>query len=178
MLSAAEANLAAVAAADPPTFASVIAPLMAPPHYKTNPLVCQSKFLAHCSTVPEVRAAAEAAGKAFAGFKAASRSRADVFAKVTAFAATAECAALGEYETHFVEALVADFKRGGLALSSGDRTELQRLLDEDAAACAAFGKNLGEDATSLFFSPAQLEGLLACPRRSWRSVRGTTAWSS
>ena len=62
MLSAAEANLAAVAAAEPPTFASVIAPLMAPPHYKTNPLVCQSKFLAHCSTVPEVRAAAEAAG--------------------------------------------------------------------------------------------------------------------
>ena len=142
MLSAAEANLAAVAAAEPPTFASVIAPLMAPPHYKTNPLVCQSKFLAHCSTVPEVRTAAEAAGKAFAGFKAASRSRADVFAKVTAFAATAECAALGEYETHFVEALVADFKRGGLALSSEDRTELQRLLDEDAAACAALGKNL------------------------------------
>ena len=70
MLSAAEANLAAVAAAEPPTFASVIAPLMAPPHYKTNPLVCQSKFLAHCSTVPEVRAAAEAAGKAFAAFKA------------------------------------------------------------------------------------------------------------
>ena len=25
--------------------------------------------------------------------------------------------------------------------------------------CAAFGKNLGEDATTLFFSPAQLEGL-------------------
>ena len=132
MLSAAEANLAAVAAAEPPTFASVIAPLMAPPHYKTNPLVCQSKFLAHCSTVPEVRAAAEAAGKAFAAFKAASRSRADVFAKVQAFAATAECAALGEYETHFVDALVADFKRGGLALSDEKRAKLQQLLDADA----------------------------------------------
>lgn len=41
VLEAAAANLDAAAAAEPPTFASVIAPLMMPPNYKTNPLVCQ-----------------------------------------------------------------------------------------------------------------------------------------
>lgn len=158
VLAAAEANMAAVASADPPTFATVIAPLMAPPHYKTNPLVCQSKFLSHCSTDPAVRAAAEAAGKKFFAFKAASRSRADVFAKVQAFAETAECAALGEYEKHYVDALLADFRRGGLALSAEGRAELQRLLDADAAACAKYGSNLGVDATQLKLDPAALEG--------------------
>ena len=161
MLAAAAANLDAVAAVPDAevSFANVIRPLMLAPNYKTNHLVCQSKFQQHCSTDEAVRAAAEEAGKKFAAFKAAAKTRADVFAKVEAFAATPAAGALPTYEAHFVSALQQDFKRGGLALSDEDRAKLQQLLDADAAACAAFGKNLGDDATTLFFKPAQLEGL-------------------
>ena len=161
VLVAAEANLAAVAAADPPTFATVIKPLMLAPNYKTNVLVCQSKFLQHGSPNAELREVAESAGKKFAAFKAKSRTRADIFAKVQEFAATAECAALATYERHFVDALLRDFKRGGLALSADDRTELQRLLDADSAACSAYGSNLGNDKTKLLVTPEELDGLPA-----------------
>ena len=159
VLADAEANLAAVASAEPPTFETVIHPLMCPPNYKTNHLVCQAKFLQHASTNAQVRAAAEEAGKQFAAFKAASRRNSAVYAKVKAFAATAECAALGSHEAHFVRALLDDFQRGGLALDESGRDELQRLLDADAAACAKYGSNLGSDATKLFFTVGELEGL-------------------
>ena len=139
VLEAAEANLKAVAAADPPTFATVIKPLMLAPNYKTNPFVCASKFLQHGSPDAALREAAEAAGKKFAAFKAAARTRSDVFDKVQAFAATPEAKSLGPYEAHYVEALLADFRRGGLALTPDGRKELQRLLDADAEACAGFG---------------------------------------
>lgn len=45
------AVLDAVAAVDDAavSFANVIEPLMAVPHFKTNPAVCQAKFLQHCS---------------------------------------------------------------------------------------------------------------------------------
>lgn len=125
---------------------------MLAPNYKTNPLVCQSKFQQHCSTDAAVRAAAEEAGKKFAAFKAASKTRKDVFAKVEAFAATDTAQALGTYEGHFVQAILGDFKRGGLALDEAGRTELQRLLDADAACCSKYGSNLGADKTRLCFS--------------------------
>lgn len=158
-LADAEANLAAVSVADPPTFSTVIHPLMCAPNYKTNRLVCQAKFLQHASPDAAVREAAEEAGKSFAAFKAASRRNEAVFAKVQAFAATAECKALGVHDAHFVEALLSDFKRGGLALDAAGRAELQRLLDADAKACSKFGSNLASDATKLHFAPAELEGL-------------------
>ena len=159
VLKAAEANLEAVAAADPPTFASVIYPLMAPPNYKTNPLLCQSKFLQHCSTNAEVRDAAEEAGKKFAAFKAKSRPRADILAKVQAFAATPEAKALGPYESHYVQALLKDFERGGLALPEAKRAELQKLLDADAEVCSKYGSNLGSDSTKITFAEEDLKGM-------------------
>ena len=58
-------------------------------------------------------------------------------------------------------ALLSDFTRGGLALSPTERTELQRLLDADAAACAAYGSNLGNDKTTVVVEPSELEGLPA-----------------
>ena len=63
-----------------------------------------------------------------------------MFAKVEAFAATPAAGALPTYEAHFVSALQQDFKRGGLALSEADRTELQRLLDADAALWEDMGR--------------------------------------
>ena len=65
-------------------------------------------------------------GKAFAAFKASAKTRQDVFDKVQKYAETPAAAALGQYEAHFVQALVSDFKRGGLALDDTQRTELQR----------------------------------------------------
>ena len=161
VLEAAAANLDAVAAVpeESLSFETVIRPLMLAPNYKTNHLVCQSKFLQHCSTDAAVREAAESAGKQFAAFKAAAKGRMDVFEKVQAYAATPAAEALGTYEKHFVGALVADFKRGGLSLDAAQRAELQRLLDADAACCSKYGSNLGEDKTRLRFTPEQLEGL-------------------
>lgn len=161
VLAAAATNLDAVAAVPDAevSFANVIRPLMLAPNYKTNHLVCQSKFQQHCSTDEAVRTAAEEAGKKFAAFKAAAKTRADVFAKVEAFAATPAARALPTYEAHFVSALQQDFKRGGLTLSEADRTELQRLMDADSACCSKYGSNLGADKTRLSFPVAEMEGL-------------------
>jgi Zn-dependent oligopeptidase len=57
-----------------------------------------------------------------------------------------------------VNAIVADFERGGLALDPAQRARLQELLDADAACCAAYGSNLGNDSTKLIFKPAELAG--------------------
>ncbi len=161
VLADAAAVLDAVAnASEPLTYEKVVLPLQLAPNYKTNPLVCQSKFLQHCSTDSDLRDAAEAAGKLFATFKAESRRRADVFAKVQAYAETAEARGLGFYEKHFLDSLLADFRRGGLGLpTDGARAKLQRLLDEDTACCSKYKTNLGEDATALYFDPADLEGM-------------------
>merc|ERR1719316_669081 len=75
VLKAAEENLNKVAAEENLTFLTIVSPLMAPPHYKVNPLVCQSKFLQHVSTDPAIREAATAAGSKFASCKAAAKTR-------------------------------------------------------------------------------------------------------
>lgn len=51
------------------TFDNTIFPMMCPPHFKTNPLVCQSKHLQHCSTDAVVREAADKATGVFAKLK-------------------------------------------------------------------------------------------------------------
>lgn len=160
VLKAAEENLNKVAAEETLSFKAIISPLMAPPHYKVNPLVCQAKFLQHVSTDAAVREAATAAGQKFASCKAAAKTRDDVYAKVEAFSKTDEAKALGEYETHFLQAVLKDFRRGGLSLSADDRKKLQELLDADAACCNSYKTNLAEDTTKVTFKPADLEG---CP---------------
>ena len=62
--------MAAVAAVDAPTFATVIEPLMNAPHFKTNKAICEAKFLQHCSTNSILREAADGAGARFAKLKA------------------------------------------------------------------------------------------------------------
>ena len=58
------------------------------------------------------------------------------YAKVKAYSATPEAAALAPYEAHFVGAILRSFERSGLALGADDRAELQRLRDADTAVCA------------------------------------------
>lgn len=141
------------------TFENVIEPLMSVPHYKTNPMVCQAKFLQHCSTQPEVRAAADAAGTAFAALKASGRTRADVYSKVKAFSVSAACAGLSKHNSHFVSSLLASFEASGLGLSTEEQARLQELRETDAAVCSAFKKNLAEDTTALFFAAEELDGV-------------------
>ena len=160
ILSATTANLDAIAAVplSEVTFENTIAKLMCPPNYKTNPQVCSVKFLQHCSTDPAIREAASQAGKDLSKSRVVGRMRKDVYERVKAFSQSPECAALDEYNSHFVKAALKDFERAGLALSDEDGAKLQQLLEEDAAVCSEYGKNLGADDTKLFFTPEQLEG--------------------
>jgi hypothetical protein len=118
------------------SFVTVIEPLMSIEHYKTNPQVCEAKFLQHCSVDPALRAAADKAGTTFAAIKAKARTRDDVYARVKAYSATPEAAGLAVYEAHFVQAILEGFERSGLALDEKQRAELQALRDADTAVCA------------------------------------------
>lgn len=132
---------------------------MCPPNFKTNPQVAACKFLQHCSTDGQIREAASNAGKLFAKSRVEGRMRRDVYERVVAFSKTEECQLkLSDYERHFVMASLQDFERAGLALSSDDAVELQRLLEEDSRVCSEYGTNLGADTTKLFFRPEELKG--------------------
>lgn len=58
---------------------------------------------------------------------------------------------ISEFDQHFIDALILDFKKGGLALPENEKIELQNLLAKDIACCAAYKNNLGEDETKLVF---------------------------
>jgi Zn-dependent oligopeptidase len=156
-----QANLDAVAAIplEDVTFDNTIAKLMTPPNYKTNPQVAACKFLQHCSTDAAVREAASAAGKLFAASRVQGRMRKDVYERVKAFSQnTAAVEALTDYQKHFVKAAKEDFERAGLALPEEDAQKLRDLLEQDAAVCSEYSKNLSSDDTKLFFDPEELKG--------------------
>ena len=160
ILSNTTANLDAIAAVplSEVTFDNTIAKLMCPPNYKTNPQVASVKFLQHCSTDSAMREAASNAGKLLSKSRVMGRMRKDAYERVRAFSQTNECNELDEYKKHFVTAALQDFERAGLALSDEDSTKLQSSLEEDAAVCSEYGKNLGSDNTKLFFTPEELKG--------------------
>lgn len=160
-----KANLDAIAAVPltDVTFDNTIAKLMTPPNYKTNPQVAACKFLQHCSTDAAIREAASAAGKKFAASRVQGRMRKDVYERVKAFSEKIEQAAgametLTDYQKHFVQAAKEDFERAGLALPEEEAQKLKELLEQDAAVCSEYGKNLSSDDTKLFFDPAELKG--------------------
>mmetsp|Transcript_77206 Transcript_77206/g.136759 ORF Transcript_77206/g.136759 Transcript_77206/m.136759 type:complete len:722 (+) Transcript_77206:83-2248(+) len=160
ILADATASLDAIAAVpdDEVSYENVVAPLVAQPHYKTNPLICQAKHLQHCSTNAAIREAATKAGTALAAGKKKVKERADVYAKVKLFSATDAAKALPAYEAYFLRAVLSDFERSGLSLSAEQKTELRGLLDADAEVCSKFKTNLGEDKTKLTFDEKELEG--------------------
>ena len=155
-----KANLDGIASIplDSVTFDNVVAKLMTPPNYKTNPAVAATKFLQHCSTDAKIREHAAKAGKALAASRVEGRMRKDVYERVKAFSETEEAKKLSEYHKHFLKASLEDFERAGLALSEEDGETLKGLLEKDAAVCAEYGQNLGADDTKLFFDPDELKG--------------------
>lgn len=140
------------------SYENVVAPLVAQPSYKTNPLVAQAKHLQHCSTDTALREAASKAATALAAGKKKVRERADVYGKVKVFSLTEAAKALPTYEAHFLKAVLLDFERSGFSLSEDKKAELRRLLDEDGEVCAKYKTNLGEDKTKLEFEPVELDG--------------------
>ncbi|KAG7365264.1 Zn-dependent oligopeptidase [Nitzschia inconspicua] len=161
ILSDTEANLDAIASVplEQVTFENTIAKLMTPPNYKTNPQVAACKFLQHCSTDAAVREAASAAGKKFAASRVQGRMRKDVYQRVKAFSENAAAVdQLTDYQKHFVKAAKEDFERAGLALPEEDAQKLRELLEQDAAVCSQYSKNLGSDDTKLLLDPEELKG--------------------
>lgn len=160
ILEATKANLDAIGALplEQVTFENTVAKLMTPPNYKTNPSIAACKFLQHCSTDPQIREAATKAGKEFSASRVEGRMRKDVYERVKAFSETEEAKELDDYRRHFLQASLKDFERAGLALSDEDGAKLKSLLEQDAAVCSEYGRNLGSDATKIFFSPEELDG--------------------
>jgi thimet oligopeptidase len=156
-------NLDSIAALslDSVTFDNTILKLMTQPNYKTNPQVAACKFLQHCSTDPTLREAASKAGKDFASSRVQGRMRVDVYERVKAFSIKVlgdDEQQLNEYQKHFVKAVLEDFERAGLALSSENQNQLQLWLEEDSKVCSEYSQNLSTDETKLFFSPNKLKG--------------------
>eukprot|EP01094_Clydonella_sp_ATCC50884_P023477 TRINITY_DN5636_c0_g1_i1.p1 TRINITY_DN5636_c0_g1~~TRINITY_DN5636_c0_g1_i1.p1 ORF type:complete len:663 (-),score=227.36 TRINITY_DN5636_c0_g1_i1:119-2107(-) len=141
------------------TESTLLRPLMAQPHFKTNPLLCNTKFLQHCSPDEAVRAAAKEAGMQFSKLRVEGRMREDVYNKVKRFAASEAAKSLDEYHSHFLRAILKDFEAGGLQLARDERERLRGLLSRDAALCSQYAGNVAGDTTSLEFSEEQLEGL-------------------
>eukprot|EP01006_Ploeotia_vitrea_P050035 TRINITY_DN67403_c3_g7_i1.p1 TRINITY_DN67403_c3_g7~~TRINITY_DN67403_c3_g7_i1.p1 ORF type:complete len:662 (-),score=90.79 TRINITY_DN67403_c3_g7_i1:174-2159(-) len=141
------------------SFDTVIQPLMQPPNYKTNPALCEAKFMQHCHTDAEIRDAANTAGSTFGKERVTFRMRDDVFKVVEAYSKTEEAQKLDDTKAYYLQAVIKDFKRTGLGLSAEKRAEFKKLLDEDTAICAEFSANIGKDTTALFFEKKELEGL-------------------
>ncbi|CAD7931195.1 unnamed protein product [Amoebophrya sp. A25] len=140
------------------TFDTVVAPLMALPCYKTNPLVCQAKHLQHCSTDPVVREAAATACSDLANLKKISKTRKDVYKKVRQYASTGDLSSLSGYQRHFVDSILGMYERAGLGLGESDAAALSTLLTDDAQCCNVYKKNLAEDKTQVKLTPAELAG--------------------
>lgn len=141
------------------TFANCIAPLMAPPNYKTSPLVCQSKFLQHCSTDEKVRKAAKQAGTLFAQERISQRMNRQVFNKIRTYSQSEEAKTLTIYQSHFLFSILSDFERSGLGLPDEKQEKLVELLKKDTELCASYSENLSNESTKLQFLKSECEGV-------------------
>ena len=141
------------------SYDSVIRPLIGIAAYKTNPRVCEAKFLQHCSPDAEIRVASRKAGAAIKQLRRHGRMRSDVFSVVKKYSLLAESQDLTEVERHYVAAVVRDFARSGLQLSTDRRAELEELQIRESDLCRRYNANVGQDQTVLEFSRAELEGM-------------------
>ena len=141
------------------SFETVISPLMSPPNYKTNPRLCETKFLQHCSTNPDIRKAAKEAGIAFAKERISQRMHEGVYQKVKKYSESEEVKTLDEYQRYFVNSIISDFERSGLGLDNDDREKLVKLLQKDAELCASYSANLSNEDTTLIFTKDELNGV-------------------
>ena len=122
-------------------------------------MVTEAKFYQHCGGDAQIRDACKANGTRLSRARVAFRMRKDVYDVVARYAETDEAKALPEREAWFLQSLLQDFKRSGLALAEGEQARLESLLAQDTEACAEYGRNLAEDATKLVFKLEELRGL-------------------
>uniref|UniRef100_A0A7S4C954 Peptidase M3A/M3B catalytic domain-containing protein n=1 Tax=Eutreptiella gymnastica TaxID=73025 RepID=A0A7S4C954_9EUGL len=141
------------------SYETVVLPLLKPPNYKTNPMVAEAKFYQHCGTDPQIRKVCQENGTRLSKARVQFRMRKDVYDVLDKYAATPEAAALPETEKWFLDSLLADFKRSGLALDDAARTKLEELLAADSEACSEYSGNVANDATKVVYTRAELEGV-------------------
>lgn len=146
------------------TFDAVVAPLITLDR-DTEAREASVTFVKNVAASKDVRDAAAAAQAELAAFAVKAGMRLDVYTAFSRYAALAaasgELARLHPEFARFVERSMRDFKRRGLHLEEGTRRKVEALQTKMSALSVAYSKNLGEDATKLYFTEEQLNGLPA-----------------
>lgn len=114
-------------------------------------------FLSHVSPDKEVRDAGHACHSEAQKFLVEVYTREDVYAALKAAAGGGGMLA-GE-DKRLAEKTLLDFKRAGLELPADKRARVRDLKQKIVGLETQFGKNLGEDKTSVSFAREQLDGL-------------------
>eukprot|EP01113_Clastostelium_recurvatum_P027594 TRINITY_DN3331_c0_g1_i2.p1 TRINITY_DN3331_c0_g1~~TRINITY_DN3331_c0_g1_i2.p1 ORF type:complete len:739 (-),score=223.20 TRINITY_DN3331_c0_g1_i2:14-2230(-) len=114
-------------------------------------------FPGSVSTEKEIRDAAAEAETKMSSFGIEMGMRVDVFKSVEAYEATNP--GLKGEDARFLQRLLLDFKRAGLALPEDQREELKTLKQRISDACIKFQQNLNEDVSHLWLSASELEGV-------------------
>ena len=141
------------------TFETCIAPLMSPPNYKTNYLLCETKFLQHCHHNEEIRKEAKEAAIQFSKARVSARMRKDIYEKVLEFSQTEAAKAMNEYQQFYLNSIILDFKRSGFGLSEENREKLIKLLERDTELCSKYSQNVTKTRAPLVLEANELEGV-------------------
>eukprot|EP01060_Flectonema_neradi_P034585 TRINITY_DN610_c2_g1_i2.p1 TRINITY_DN610_c2_g1~~TRINITY_DN610_c2_g1_i2.p1 ORF type:complete len:416 (+),score=40.48 TRINITY_DN610_c2_g1_i2:49-1296(+) len=140
------------------TYENVVEPLICISNYKTNPMVCEAKFLQHCSPVPELRAAASKAGAVFKKLRRTGRMRMDVYKTVARYKEKST-ESLTRSQRHFLTRIMRDFSKSGLHLEPSQRTKLETIMAQESDLCRRYTAAVGEDKTTLLLTEEQLLGV-------------------
>ena len=158
------------------TYENVILPLVTSSAFKTNPLVCEAKFLQHCSPNSTIRMAASRAGASIKQLRRKGRTRCDVYNTVQRYQRTLT-SPLPPTQAHFLSAVTRDFRRSGLHLSETQRVQLEALRRRETDLCRQYNANVGQDQTILTFRPEELDGVGAAFVDAHRTAPGEVSVS-
>ena len=139
-------------------YENVVEPLVCISNYKTNPMVCEAKFLQHCSPNPELRTAASKAGATFKKLRRTGRMRMDVY-KIVSKYEQQSTEKLTRSQRHFLTKILRDFSKCGLHLNPSQRTDLESIMSQESGLCRRYTAAVGEDKTILLLTAEQLSGL-------------------
>ncbi len=133
-------------------------------------------------STPELRAAFQAALPVFSAFYADLGANTALFGKITAFAATAEAAALPPLRKRRLEHLLRDFRRLGIDLPPQERERVKAINMELAEVRNSFSEHVLDDTRDfelVITDEADLRGLPASSVRAAREAaqaKGRDGW--
>ena len=141
------------------SFSSVVLPLA---QFEADAQVTESilTFPLNVSPDPLVRDASTEAKKRLEAFQIEAQMRPDVYSAIQAYAdSSPEVHALAHEDRRFLDHVLRDYRRNGLALSAEVREKNEALSKEIAELCTSISQHLNNDTSHLFLSVAQLKGL-------------------